>query len=596
MLGTDKAMCRNACQAIVWFREYDLLPTLLVAAEDRSHPNVELAAKTVIQLAELLSAACSAPPSMTDRRDVQLIRRRLGGLLDSSVSRFVKHGRREMITAFLLLSQRDNVVLKQILLDPHHPAYLVLIDDLLHHPHHAIARLLLGFLDDPRAPSSAISVLMRRADLPFVRGMPRKIGSAPSTGAAANLKRLDSIGWLRQDSSLIDGLNDAEQHSLVQLIMASSMKRLEAFKTIDYLIRYGKQGGRVAAASVLAQFGGSEANALAMWALEHGDPATQAAIVPQLRQRGIPGALNRLVEQLDGPNEPIRQAARQALSEFSVERFLAAYDMLDEEVRRTTGVLVRKIDAATVTTLSEELKSPSRTRRLRALGAASAARSVEPLEPLILRLLVDGDHIVRGEAARALGVCDTPGSRQALARRCWIGAFRCKRRPSAACGSWAWALGPRIPRSRRHERRLEILAAGRPESVPRHGIRVPREASALRRNRHPAVDSAGDRVLRHGRPAVGAVGPQRQESALQQPSRVVPLAVPRASLGSLGPAAAVATGPGARTRGAGPFVPRAVAVSARAAAGNLGGQAARDRGPVESAVFADQRRRIGAVG
>ena len=141
----------------------------------------------------------SAPPSTTDRRDPQLIRRRAGGLLDASVSRYVKHTRREIITAFLLLSQRDNVVLKQILQDPHHPAYLPLIDDLLHDPHSGIVRLLLGFLDDPRAPSSVISVLIRRSDPKFIRNLLRKIGFAPSAAAAVNLKRIDSIGWLRQD-------------------------------------------------------------------------------------------------------------------------------------------------------------------------------------------------------------------------------------------------------------------------------------------------------------------------------------------------------------------------------------------------------------
>ena len=40
VLGNDASLCQNACQAIVWFKEYDLLPALIVAAEDQSHPNV----------------------------------------------------------------------------------------------------------------------------------------------------------------------------------------------------------------------------------------------------------------------------------------------------------------------------------------------------------------------------------------------------------------------------------------------------------------------------------------------------------------------------------------------------------------------------
>ncbi len=225
------------------------------------------------------------------------------------MSRYVKHTRREIITAFLLLTPRDNVVLKQILHDPHHPAYLPLIDDLLHHPHPGIARLLLGFLDDPRAPSSAISVLIRRDDLQFIRNLLRKIGSTPSAAATANLKRVDSISWLRHDDGLIDQLNDAEQHSLVQLIMTSSMKRLEAFKTIDLLVRHGKPGGRLAAVEALAQFGGAEANCagdVGTGARRSGDPGLGGPSIAAARHPGRPKPPGGTARQF--LTRPIRQA------------------------------------------------------------------------------------------------------------------------------------------------------------------------------------------------------------------------------------------------------------------------------------------------
>ena len=139
-----------------------------------------------------------------------------------------------------------------------------------------------------------------------------------------------------------------------------------------------------------------------------------------------------MVEQLDSPHEVVRQAACKALGEFSVERFLAAYDLLDDDVRRTTATLVRKIDPAAVNTLAEELKSPSRTRRLRALGAASAARVIVELEPRVLKLLDDDDHVVRTEAARALSVCDTPPAAGHCARPCSTAAYRFKKPPSTA--------------------------------------------------------------------------------------------------------------------------------------------------------------------
>ena len=70
----------------------------------------------------------------------------------------------------------------------------------------------------------------------------------------------------------------------------------------------------------------------------------QANALRQLRTRGIPGALTRLVDMMESPHEVVRRAVRESLAEFNFKRFLAAYDMLDDEVRRSTGAMVRKID------------------------------------------------------------------------------------------------------------------------------------------------------------------------------------------------------------------------------------------------------------
>jgi HEAT repeat protein len=88
--------------------------------------------------------------------------------------------------------------------------------------------------------------------------------------------------------------------------------------------------------------------------------------------------------------------------------------MLDEEVRRSTGVLVKKVNVQAVPALADEMRSPSRTRRLRALAMAAAMRAVAELESPIVALLSDEDHLVRGEAAQALGECNTPMAREAL--------------------------------------------------------------------------------------------------------------------------------------------------------------------------------------
>ena len=90
-----------------------------------------------------------------------------------------------------------------------------------------------------------------------------------------------------------------------------------------------------------------------MKVLEDPDPGVQAAVLGQLRHRGIPGILPHLISMVDSPHSEVRKAARESLTEFTFKRFLASFDMLAEEVQRTTGNLVKKVDPQTVPLLHE---------------------------------------------------------------------------------------------------------------------------------------------------------------------------------------------------------------------------------------------------
>ncbi len=183
---------------------------------------------------------------------------------------------------------------------------------------------------------------------------------------------------------------------------------------VETVLLHGKPGGRREAARALGEFQGSEANALAMNALADPDPQVQANIIPQLRGRGIPGVLPSLLDLVDSPYAVVRKAARESLAEFSFKRFVAAFDMLDEDVRRSTGLLVKKIDTQAVSLLNDELQSPIRTRRLRGLAIARAIDAVESVEAAIIEMLKDEDHLVRMEAATTLGMSVSAASVAAL--------------------------------------------------------------------------------------------------------------------------------------------------------------------------------------
>ena len=414
LLGVDIQMFINGCRAAIWFREYDLIPALLNLLEDPRRQHADPAGETLLELTGQLYEELAAPRDYSSRRDPQLVRQHVVGSLEASVKRFDRHKRREAVEAFLSLVGRDNVTLKRILQDPHHASFLTTLEVLSGSSCGGVMRLLLSFLDDPHVPSAALSVVAKRSDLKFVRHLLGKIGREPSATVAQNLKHIESIAWLHSGQETFGQLDDAAQHAAVQLVIGSATPRLQAFSLIKYLVLHGKPGGRRAATEALREFSGAEANDLVLNALDDPDPRVQAAAAGQLRHRGIPGSLSRLIALVDSPHPAVSSVARENLDEFTFDRFLRAFDMLEDDVRQSTGMLVKKIDLQTVPRLEVELKSRGRTRRLRGLAIARTIGVADRLEPLVIELLQDEDHVVRTEAAAALARCVSPASRRAL--------------------------------------------------------------------------------------------------------------------------------------------------------------------------------------
>jgi hypothetical protein len=413
VIAADRQTCVNGCRAAVWFRQYDLIPALLTGLEDPSNPNAADLRETLLDLTGLLCDELSSSAERGQRRDAHLVRRRMVGALEMSVGRFAKHRRREIIEAFLLLTYRDDAVLRQILQDPYHPAFVVLVEMLSKIPHDAVIRLLLSFFDDPHAPSAILSIVSKRSDAAFVKLFLRKIGREPGPVVARNLKRIEGVAWVR-DAAMLDRCENLEQYAAARLAMTSGIPRAHAFSLVEHLLLHGKPGGRRAAAEALDQFRGADANLLALQALDDDDPEVQAKILIQLRGRGIPGALARLVEMVDSPHEVVRNAARKSLAEFSFSRYLASFDLLDEEVRSSTGDLVKKVDPQTQALLRAELASLVRSRRLRGLAVAQALDLAGEVEDAVVALLGDEDHLVRAQAATALAKCPSEAAREAL--------------------------------------------------------------------------------------------------------------------------------------------------------------------------------------
>ena len=118
VLSTDIQLCKNGCELLLQFREYELAPALINAAEDETNPNRGLAAHTLLQLAELLYDELAAPLDPYSRRDPQRLRQQVVTALQQSLVRYNRHRVVAVLESFLLLANRDNSTLKAILSDP----------------------------------------------------------------------------------------------------------------------------------------------------------------------------------------------------------------------------------------------------------------------------------------------------------------------------------------------------------------------------------------------------------------------------------------------------------------------------------------------
>ncbi len=414
LLDVHDDLHRIGCEAAVHTRDYDVIPLLVAAAMEGATAHADRAAQTVLLLAEQLAEELAAPRDYRIRRDPQRQRAHVLVSLEKGALAYRDHRRRELLEAFVLLANRENAALKRVLQSPTDRCFSPLVEVLASSTRPGIERLLLSYLDDPFAPLPALQVIFRRRDVAFLRRLLRKIGGEPAPVVRNNLKRIESIPWMKVNLALLDALSDHEQPAAVQLAAYSGVPRHLAFETVAYLLRHGTLAGRRAAAQALAAFQGPAADELAIRMLDDEDPHVRAAVAGQLRERDVPGATLRLMRMLDSPHQLEREVAQAGLAEFQFSRYLASFDDLAADARRSTGMLVRQIDPEWGASLRRELAAPIRARQRRALDIIAATDSIEELEEEVAALLQDPDPFLRVEAVRVLACADTPGVRAAL--------------------------------------------------------------------------------------------------------------------------------------------------------------------------------------
>ena len=350
----DLGQYESACRVILLGRVYQLLPVLVEVSENLRHRHSAQALATVVQLAKLLHQETLARPQ--DRTcEPGFVRRQVLPALEQSILRFNTHKRLEIVDAFLLLVPPNNETLLRILGNPAHPCYRPVVNSLTTSAQVPILELLTQLAHDTKVPHAALKIVAERHDRKFLDYLLHNLGSPVSLRVLENFKQLSAISWLNAGRDTLLELDGRAQTAAIEVAKADAVDRAMLLSLLKLLLERGQPEGRRASCDALADFHDRHVTQLVLGTLHDPDPRVQAAAVKQLRHRGLPDAMERLISLLDHSAPEVREAAQSSLHEFSFVRYRGSFDSMDQAARRKIGRLVAKVDLSTPQRLGELL-------------------------------------------------------------------------------------------------------------------------------------------------------------------------------------------------------------------------------------------------
>ena len=182
---------------------------------------------------------------------------------------------------------------------------------------------------------------------------------------------------------------------MLQYFLDTKISKDRLFEIVHFFLTQGSVESRRIAAEAMTQFTGNKVNKLLMKMLDDPDPIVQANIIKTIRYRGIPEASGRVFQLKDSPYEVVREAIRDTFDEFSFQRYIGSYEMLDEETRQIMGHLVYEIDPQTIPLLRKELTSHLRNSRARAVNVVEILSIANKFENELLQMMDKEDSILQ---------------------------------------------------------------------------------------------------------------------------------------------------------------------------------------------------------
>ncbi|MDR1493446.1 MAG: HEAT repeat domain-containing protein [Planctomycetaceae bacterium] len=385
-------LAKHACQFAVRNKLYESVGTITRLFKIHHPKWMELAAQTVLQLAESFYNDLADAPSETARRNMDRRREWFASQLEDSVRHFGMHDYIEPIKAYLLVAKKNYPFLINTFNDIHSKVCKTIIDLLQNQEETRFYRLLLGFLDDTSSPAIVDIILTSKQDPKFISSLLQTIGKNPSQQMRGALKRFLNFSWIDPNHENLPDWIVGLEENFVQLIANSGLPRKTSLAMFDWILRLPSVEGRLAAIKAIRGFHGEDVNNILIEAAEDSDPQVCSEALRLMKNRKIGKIDQILLQKVYHPSELVRRTIYQLTPDFHIENFFRNVGQMTENTATAFGKIVRNVDSNTRKHISQEIQSSIPVRRKVAMDVIRYTGLTEEYEDVLIALVENDDE------------------------------------------------------------------------------------------------------------------------------------------------------------------------------------------------------------
>lgn len=329
-------------------------------------------------------------------KDSPMVRGKMLERLNNKLVLFHEHKNTKLIDAWLCLAHWDDSLQRGLISDPRQDAYRAVMTRLRECQHPAVLQLLGGYLSRSTAPKSVIGILTERPEAALAIEISKLLDKHSLPTALRRLQQLPPLQCLKGIEAEMPSVGIDIERRIWLMVAASTDDTAQVLRGAVKLSKVGTKEARQTAAEMLRGCRRPDLETLV--------PAIQAASVEMIDHDDHLGSLVlQVASWLKSPSLVLKQAARDFLKEFTVDRLLEQVRHWPTQMCSAMAGLVAQVELDIAEHLKRELQSPAPKRRLAALQATQLLQCADAVSKALMPLLNDPRLDVRVRTIDLLG-------------------------------------------------------------------------------------------------------------------------------------------------------------------------------------------------